>query len=256
MFRLRQFLLVFVAIGSLCGMLRPGATLVAGETEGSSWRPGIVFVVEGIGGFDFMGQAVHWALPHAGVPHEIRIFNWSHGKGQFLKDLQDTRNMLQKADQLAAEIVRAKENDPGRPIYLVGKSGGTGLVLAAVHNLPPGTIERIILLSAAVSPDYDLRPALRATRGEVVSFYSGNDQLVLGWGTRKFGTIDRVYGPSAGLTGFHIPSDLPIEERALYERLVQIPWRAGMIREGNLGTHAGTSMPSFLGKEVAPWLKP
>jgi hypothetical protein len=217
---------------------------------------GIVFVVEGIGGLDFIARAAQSSLIHAGLPHEVRIFTWTHGEGHFLKDLQDTGHLLQKADELAAEVLRAKERDARRPVYLVGKSGGAGLVLAAAERLPPSTLERIVLLSAAVSPTYDLRPALRATRAEVVSFYSGYDQLVLGWGTRQFGTIDRVYGPSAGLNGFRIPPDSTPEEQALYERLVQIPWRPAMIREGNLGTHTGTSMPAFIGKEVAPWLRP
>jgi hypothetical protein len=217
---------------------------------------GVVFVVEGIGGLDFVARAAQSSLIHAGLPHEVRIFTWTHGEGHFLKDLQDTGHVLQKADELAAEVLRAKERDARRPVYLVGKSGGAGVVLAAAERLPPGTLERIVLLSAAVSPTYDLRPALRATRAEIVSFCSGYDQLVLGWGTRQFGTIDRVYGPSAGLNGFRVPLNLTPEDQWLYERLVQIPWRASMIREGNLGTHTGTSMPAFIGKEVAPWLKP
>ena len=49
---------------------------------------------------------------------------------------------------------------------------------------------------------YDLAGALRATRREVVCFCSANDQVILNWGTWLFGTVDRVYGPSAGLRGF------------------------------------------------------
>ena len=98
-----------------------------------------------------------------------------------------------------------------------------------------------ILLSAAVSPGYDLRPALRATWGEVVSFYSDNDQFVLNWGTTHFGTIDRIYGPSAGLHGFALPDKLTLEDRLLYRRLIQIPWTSAMIAEGYFGSHAGTN---------------
>jgi len=214
----------------------------------------VIFVVEGVGGLEIMAQSAHWALTHAGVPHEIRIFVWTHGKGQFLRDLQDTKHLTLKAEELAAEVMREKERAPERPVYLVGKSAGAGLVLAAAAHLPPNTIERIVLLSAAVSPTYDLRPSLSATRGEIVSFYSTSDQVVLGWGTRQFGTIDRVYGRSAGLSRFVVPANLPPDEQQLYQRLIQIPWKATMIREGNLGTHVGTSMPAFIGKEVAPWL--
>jgi hypothetical protein len=233
-----------------------GAAHGGPQSNSPSPTTGIVFVVEGIGGLDFVARAAQSSLIHAGLPHEVRIFTWTHGEGHFLKDLQDTIHLLHKADELAAEILRFKERDPRRPVYLVGKSGGAGLVLAAAERLPPGTLERIVLLSAAVSPTYDLRRALSATRAEIVSFYSGYDQLILGLGTRQFGTIDRVYGPSAGLNGFRIPANATPEDGVLYERLVQIPWRPAMIREGNLGTHTGTSMPAFIGKEVAPWLKP
>jgi pimeloyl-ACP methyl ester carboxylesterase len=219
-------------------------------------RPGIVIVVGGVGGIDFVTFAAQWALPRAGVRHEIREFIWTHGKGHLFKDLQDTRNSLQKSNELAGEIRRLKAADPDRPLFLIGKSGGSGLVLAAAEQLPEQSIERIILLSAAVSTTYDLRPALRATKHEIVSFYSPFDRLILDWGTRNFGTIDRYYGPSAGMRGFKVPRNLSAPEERLYDRLVQLPWNPRMILEGNTGGHIGTSMPAFMAKEVAPWLKP
>jgi pimeloyl-ACP methyl ester carboxylesterase len=219
-------------------------------------KAGVVFVASGIGGFDLASLAAPWVLPHAGVPHEVRIFPWTHGKGHHFRDLQDLRHLLEKAGELARLVREFKEAHPDRPVYLVGRSGGAGLVLAAAEQLPPATLERIILIAPAVSPNYDLRPALTATRQEIVSFYSPNDWLILGWGTSHFGTEDRVYGPSAGLLGFRRPVDGPAEARALYERLVQIRWNARMLWEGHSGGHFGTSSPAFLAKEIAPWLKP
>jgi pimeloyl-ACP methyl ester carboxylesterase len=218
--------------------------------------PGVVIIVGGVGGIDVLGTAAQWALPRAGVHHEVVDFFWSHGRGHIFKDLQDTRHCLRKADELATAIWNLKLFEPERPVYLVGKSGGTGLVLAAAEQLPPGMIERIILLSAAVAPTYDLRPALRATKHELVSFYSPFDQFVLGWGTSHFGTIDRYYGPSAGLRGFIVPTNLSTDDRALYDRLVQLRWHPGMIKEGHLGGHIGNSLPGFVANELAPWLKP
>lgn len=238
---------VLVGVGRLSAA-KPVSTLAG--------PPGVVFVVAGVGGFDLFGTSVHQALPKAGVPHEIRDFTWTHGRGQILKDLRDLPYLLQKAGELAREIRRIKSQNPDQPIYLVGKSGGAGLVLAAAGQLPSGTLERVILLSAAVAPDYDLRPALRATRGELVSFYSPYDKLILGWGTRHFGTVDRYYGPSAGLHGFSVPPGLDDEGLTLYRRLIQIPWSPAMILEGNMGTHVGTSMPGFMSAEVARWLMP
>ncbi len=240
---------------TLWGCLLASLPLVAGEPAQASSKPGVVIVVGGTGGIDIVGMACQWALPRAGVRHEVVDFVWTHGRGRIVKDLQDTRHALQKANELAEEVRRLKSADPERPIYLVGKSGGAGLVLAAAEQLAPATLERIILLSAAVSPTFDLRPALRATRFEIVSFYSPYDQFWLSWGTSHFGTIDRQYGPSAGLVGFVIPAELSTQDQALYDRLVQLPWNPRMIWEGHMGGHIGTSMPGFVGKEVAPWLK-
>jgi pimeloyl-ACP methyl ester carboxylesterase len=219
-------------------------------------KRGVVFVVGGIGGYDCVGWAAEWALPRSGVPHEVRDFVWTHGWGHLFKDLQDTQHLLKKADELAAEVRSIKAHDPDRPVYLVGKSGGTGLVLAAAEQLPPDTLERVILLSAAVSPTYDLRHALRASKGGIVCFVCCHDKLILGWGTSQFGTTDRFYGPSAGLVGFVVPQNLSEDDRRLYDRLLQIPWQSRMILEGHPGTHFGTSMPGFVAKEVAPWLMP
>jgi hypothetical protein len=65
-----------------------------------------------------------------------------------------------------------------------------------------------------------------------------------------------VYSVSAGLGGFIPPADCTAEDLELYARLIQLPWSPRMLWEGNLGGHLGTSMPAFLAKEVARWLKP
>jgi hypothetical protein len=219
-------------------------------------RPrGVVFVVGGVGGYDTLPISAQVFLPPAGVHHEIRNFVWTHGVGRLFRDLQDTAHVVRKAADLAALIRQEKAREPDRPLYLVAKSGGAGLALLAAEQLPPGTLRRMVLLSAAVSPTYDLRPALRATAGEIVSFCSRNDRLVLEWGTSTFGTIDRHYGPSEGLAGFVVPTSLTPDDQALYARLVQLPWQPRMLLEGYAGTHTGTSAPPFLASEVAPWLR-
>ncbi len=223
---------------------------------GSPAKPGVVFVVEGAGGFDWLPAGADWAFARAKVPHEIRTFEWTHGRGKVIKDLKDTPHLLAKAYELAEEIRFLKAQDPERPVYLVGKSTGCFIVLSAAGQLPPASLERIILLSAAVSPAYDLRFALLATRKEVISFHSKHDWFVLGMGTRRFGTADGVYSSSAGLKGFIVPDDLSVEEAALYRRLVQVPWKPRLVWEGHLGMHFGNSSPLFLYEEIAPWLMP
>ncbi len=156
-----------------------GPLPVHAESSLPSDKKGIVFIVGGVGGFDILGAASQWELPRVGVHHEIRDVIWTHGWGQVFRDLQDRPHLLRQAAALAEEVQQIKKNDPARLVYLVGKSGGAGVVLAAAERLPPGSVERIILLSAAVSPNYDLRPAFRAARGEVVSFHSPYDQFML-----------------------------------------------------------------------------
>jgi pimeloyl-ACP methyl ester carboxylesterase len=217
---------------------------------------GTVFVVGGVGGLDPIQACAPWALPRAGVPHHIEVFTWTHGKCRLLRDLQDTRYLLEQSERLAVAVREVQGREPGQPIYLLGHSAGTGLILAAAEKLPPASVERIILLSAALSPCYDLRGALRATRRELVSFNSTFDRFCLDWCTSLFGTVDRVYGPAAGLDGFQIPPDLDDEGRRLYQRLVQLPWRLEMVLKCTDGSHHGPCMPIFLAQRVAPWLMP
>lgn len=225
--------------------------------EGQERSRGIVIVLGGVGGLDLLSNTAHVALPKAGVKHEIREFVWTHGRGKPFKDLQDSAHVRAKAEELADLIRRLKAEDPDRVIILLAKSGGTGVALATAELLPANMLERIVLLSAAVSPSYDLRRALQATRAEIVSFHSPYDQFILNLGTRQFGTIDRVYGPSAGLYGFRLPDPAELSEadRALLRRVVQIPWSARMLLEMHNGLHTGTSLPGFLSAEVAPWLR-
>src|SRR6266852_1013601 len=117
-----------IALGlGLPGRIKPPLRPV-NETDPGP-KAGVVIVVCGIGGIDFVALSSQWALPRAGVRHEIREFSWTHGKGRLLRDLQDTQHCLRKADELALEVRKIKSQDPDRPVYLVGKSGGTGIIL-------------------------------------------------------------------------------------------------------------------------------
>lgn len=217
---------------------------------------GTVFVVGGVGGLDPLQANAPWALPWAAVPHRIEVFSWTHGKLRPLRDLQDVRHLLKEADRLAEQVRQEQIRHPDRPIYLIGHSAGAAIILTAAEKLPPASIERMILLAAAVSPTYDLRPALRATRRELVAFSSTYDRVCLDWCTSWFGTADRVYGAAAGLDGFREPDDLDAEGRELYRRLVQVHWRLDMIWQGTDGGHNGACMPIFLAHRIAPWLMP
>lgn len=218
-------------------------------------RPGVVYVVEGVGGMEVFKLTADLGFGWAGLPHEIRSFSWSHGFGCFLRDLQDRDNVTNKGAELAQEVLVLKRQEPARPVYLIGRSGGTGVVVRAAECLPPDTLERMILLASALSPCHDLRPALTATRGGIVSYHSRADRLILDWGTRQFGTIDGVQSQAAGHVGFAVPREQRSADAQLYQRLVQIRWTPSMMLAGNFGGHNGSLLPAFLASEVARWLR-
>jgi pimeloyl-ACP methyl ester carboxylesterase len=211
---------------------------------------GVVYVAGGITGLDPLAACAHWVMPE----HEFHDFEWTHGKGRPLRDLQDTRNLEARAAELADLIRDQRRREPNRPVYLIGHSAGTGLVLRTAELLPPQTVERIILLSPAVSAHYDLRPALTATRGEIVSFNSSYDRFILDFGTNLFGTVDRYYETAAGADGFRMPDGLGAADREQYKRLVQVPYRIERLLEFQGGLHNSTITPQFLAKQVRPWL--
>lgn len=216
-------------------------------------KPGVVFVVGGAGAMMNLAAPFKWSLRQVNNPLEVRDFHWTHGTGRIVRDIQDTRHLMKKAEELAQQIIDYQATHPDSPIYLVGKSTGAMIVLLASERLPIGSVERIILLSAAVSPGYDLRPALRTARLEIVSFHSPFDIPVLHWGTSIVGTADRYYSTSAGLLGFTVPASTT-NDNLDYERLKQIEWSPSKACYGHLGGHAGNSMPLFVLYEVIPFL--
>jgi hypothetical protein len=116
-------------------------------------------------------------------------------------------------------------------------------------------VELAVLISPAVSPRYDLSRALRAVHREVVVFWSPLDVIVLGAGTRIFGTIDRVKSVSAGMVGFRPPARLDEAAKASYRKLRQVRWHPRMAPTGYLGGHVGPDSPAFLRKYVVPLLR-
>ena len=216
---------------------------------------GLVLVADGVGGLNLCGTALHHVIRSTGEPCVVRLVPWGHGLGRWHADLTNAANHVEKGRALAVEVAEFKERRPGAPVFLVGKSGGTGMVIRALERLPEDTVEAAVLLAPALSPGYDLSRALRAVRREMVVFWSPMDVFVLGLGTRIFGTIDRHRVVSAGLVGFRRPDKLDERGKAQYAKLRQVRWRPVMARTGYLGGHVGPDSPAFLRKYVVPLLR-
>jgi hypothetical protein len=226
--------------------------------EGESPAPrGRVIVADGVGGLDLCGIALRYALGAEKLPHAVEFVPWGHGLGRWLADLTDVANRDNHARLVAQRVRRYKTERPLDPIYLVAKSGGSGVVVKALELLDEHQVQRVIMLAPALSPAYDLSNALRAVRREMVVFWSPLDVIILGAGTRVFGTIDRVKTASAGLVGFRVPAigKLNDNKGQPYDKLQQIRWRPRMAATGHLGGHFGPDNPLFLRRYVVPLLR-
>lgn len=215
---------------------------------------GLVLVADGVGGLNLLGLALQYVLPPSGSPHVVQVVNWGHGFGRWHSDLTNVQNHAAQALVVAAEVEAFRVRRPGQPVFLIGKSGGTGVVVRALEQLPAESVETVILVAPALSPTYNLAQALRAVRRELVVFWSPLDVFVLGLGTRFFGTMDRVKSVSAGLVGFKPPLDLDDAGQAQYAKLRQVRWRLSMAPTWYLGGHVGPDSPKFLRKYVVPLL--
>lgn len=217
----------------------------------------LVLVVGGIGGLDWCGPALRRLLRNKRPPYAVRVVRWGLGFGRWHADLTDVANRDAHARRLAEAIRLHKETHSKCPVFLVAKSGGTGIVVKCLELLDGDAVERAVLLAPALSPNYDLTAALRAVRREMVVFWSPLDLIILGAGTRLFGTMDRVKSIGAGLVGFRIPA-LPSPNASAthseYDKLRQICWSPRMTVWGNFGGHMGTDSPFFLRKYVVPLL--
>jgi hypothetical protein len=221
-----------------------------------STSSGVVFVVDGAGGSGFTPHVLRRSLSR--LPYEVRHFRWGTGYGRILSDLTNRENIRQKASELSQSIAGYRRDDEtrGNRVFVVAKSAGTAVALWALTELEPDTVDRAILLSPAVSPNFPLIRALPAVRNDLINFWSPNDIFFLGLGTSLFGTADGVYGKSAGLTGF---ASETCDDNAViaseYAKLRQIKWEPSMIKFLHLGTHAGNSMPPFVDNYIVPLLQ-
>jgi hypothetical protein len=213
---------------------------------------GLVIAVGGVGGLDFCGIALCYVAAKTRLPHAIELVPWGHGFGRWHADLTNVANRDAKARLIAEIVARHKIARLDSPIFLVAKSGGAGVAIKALELMAQQAVERVVLLAPALSPQYDLTAALEAVHKEIVVFWSPLDVLILGAGTRLFGTMDRVRTASAGLVGFQTPP----EEHANgpYRKLRHVRWRPRMMTTGYFGGHWGPDSPWFLRRYVLPLL--
>jgi len=217
-------------------------------------RQGYVLILPGIEGRSPFNRHVARGLAAAGVPFGIEIYDWTRrrfGCPSFLYNLRSRRLHAQQAQEITTKIVTYQQRHPHRPVFLIGHSGGGGMSILTLESLPEEvTVSGTILLGAALSPAYSLRPALQHVDRKIWSFSSMADCFFLGLFTTVCGTVDGSHSPSAGMTGFRC-RDLTREEREKFE---ERPFRLEYFRDGNLAGHFGFTATRFVRKQIAPIL--
>jgi pimeloyl-ACP methyl ester carboxylesterase len=242
--------LVSVFAPSGCGTLRPD---VQRPMTVSNQR-GIIFAVDGAGGFHAMSAAVRQSVVEEGIPLGVEPVYWTHGTGRVLIDQIDYEHARQEGQRLAAQMAAYRQACPRSALHVVAHSAGCAVALAAAEALPPDTVDRMVLLAPSVSATYDLQRALQTCRGGIDSFYSTRDMGYLGLAVGVLGTADRRWEAAAGRVGFQLPEQTP-EDPALTGRLHQHPWHPCVCWSGNDGGHSGNHQVAFLRAYVLPILK-
>jgi hypothetical protein len=248
--RFHWFGIAFLLIEAACG-----GSVLAGDRP--TTLPALDFSqtwllhLPGIGGARSLDRHMTMGLKDGGWDGPISTYDWTANDPGIDALLSYKRNREQAA-KVEQQIEEKLRKDPKLRITLTCHSGGTGIAVWALESLPEGMkVQTLVLLASALSPEYDLSKALKHVRGKAYVYYSKNDQVVLGAGTRLFGTIDGVKGNAAGLVGFKKPEG---GDEKSYEKLVQIPYDDGWIAFQNIGNHVGCMSQPFAENVLAPML--
>lgn len=240
---------VIAGVPALSGCVATTAALPEPAHSSAPMPAATVFVANGAGNYQMTTRALRNLIRKTGEPLEFITFDWSHGKHRFLADQIHESHARIQGKRLADAIIAYHADHPGLPIYLLGHSAGTTVVMVALEEMHDPIVERAILLSPSLSAEYDVRPALRSVKQGLHVFYSHYDYVYLGLATGLVGTPDRRWTAAAGRTGFRVSADL---EPELLGKLVQRPWRASDIALGNNGGHFGNTKPQFLRAYIMP----
>lgn len=163
-----------------------------------------------------------------------------------IDNLQDIKKNRTRARRLANELIEWRKLNQSTGLYVVAVSGGAAIALWACESLPPDfQVEQIILLSPAVSSDWDLSAACRRTRDGIYVYSSTRDDTLKDK-TREYGTMDGKRTSAAGYTGEFTTHP----ECAM--KLRHLEWTDEMAPLGNRGDHFGCQAPNFVREYVLP----
>ncbi len=212
---------------------------------------GHLILLPGVEGNAWQLTGVRAGLRDAGLDWTIEIIPWGSPPLSSLRNLIDHPANLARAKRIASRLIELRAINPEQPLVLCGYSGGGGLAIMTAEALPPDVaVDRIVLVAAAISNDFDLAQIEDRYRDKMVNIYSPRDGVV-GWGTRLFGTIDRKKTHSAGHSGFlDIKGKLRVSDK-----LEQIEWSAEWRASGHGGEHTGYLRREWAKSHLAPIIR-
>jgi hypothetical protein len=239
--------LLLVAAGSGCR----GAS---GLRSAERLDRGYTLVLPGILGRCPWDHNVAKGLADANTDTAIEIHDWTKGPLLFPYNARSKELKRQQAKMIAQKIIDYQDRYPGRPVHLVGHSGGCSMAVLALEELPPSRkVSQTVLLASGLAPKYDLSTAMDRTEGEIHNFYSHYDVPISVVFTSALGTMEGHHTIASGAVGFKVPEGLAEDERSRYEsKLKQHPFRWGMLKNGHPGGHFGWTNPAFVRKWVVP----
>lgn len=212
-----------------------------------------VLILPGILGERFWDRNVRTGISSSSFGGEVEIYDWTKGPLMMAANIGGD---AKQSESIATRLIRFKQQNPSRPIFLVGHSGGCRMVVQVLEKLPASfEIERGILLSPCLESTYNLLPALKSTRSGIVSFFSPLDVPVSVPLTAVHGLARGRLEISATTLGFRVPAGLTEDEKTIYRtKLIQQKFDSSMISTGHVGGHFGWTAPKFVSSYVAPFL--
>lgn len=214
---------------------------------------GAIWMFPGVEGGQWSMKYAYEGIRQAGIERAIYVWDWERAGGT-LVNLTEYDDNRRKAAETAEDVIAYRALHPEAPIDLVGYSGGAGIAVFVAEALPEDIhLRSIVLCHPALSPQYDLTPALQRVDVSLVNFYSGADWLILGAGTSTFGTMDRDYGASAGMLGFD--PNRAVKDPNLRSLLVQRHWDISTQGFVHYGGHFPILSQAWNQTTVAPHLR-
>lgn len=210
---------------------------------------GLVIILPGVEGGSLYSNAVRLGLEMAGVNLALVVRNWSGILPGWLYAFSE-RAARRRAALLMRRIDAYRDEHPGRPVFIVGHSGGGCISLFAAEQAGRDgrPLDGVVAMSTALGPKYDLSAALAGVRQGLVTVHSPSD-----WQLRALTSIgcnfDQTWSRTAGQTGFLAP---PPESDG---RLMQIGWEPAMRQEGHYGGHIGCTHPHWVARHLGPVLR-